>query len=172
MYEIRIKDDRIPAYRVIKGQFRHDAEAKAEAQRAVWEIRWKRMQASELLKSSRESKLNLIVHGRQEALSLTEQARAAIAELDNLLLNGCSERPCTWEALKDSEPFRQPTPASPALLKQPIQPAKWVAEQIPELPCILLPELEQPKLTMMEKLVPGMKKAKVKQAEADYERAK
>lgn len=39
MYEIRIKDDRIPAYRVIKGQFRQDAEAKADAQKTIWEAR-------------------------------------------------------------------------------------------------------------------------------------
>lgn len=85
MYEIRIKDDRIPAYWVIKGQYRQDAEAKAAAQRALWEARWKRMQASELTKNTRESRLNLIVHGRQEAVSLTEQARAVIADLENLL---------------------------------------------------------------------------------------
>ena len=54
MYESRIKDDRVPAYRVIKGQFRQDAEAKAAAQRALWEARWKRMQASDLLKNSRK----------------------------------------------------------------------------------------------------------------------
>ena len=172
MYEIRIKDDRIPAYRVIKGQFRQDAEAKAAAQRALWEARWKRMQASELLKNSRESRLNLIVHGRQEAVSLTEQARAAIADLDNLLVNGCNERPCTWESLKDTEPFRDPVPAAPVPLKQPTEPAKWVGEPIPEPPVITAPVFEEPKWTLMEKLVPGLKKNKMRAAEADHEQAK
>ncbi len=156
MYEIRIKDDRIPAYRVIKGQFRQDAEAKAAAQRALWEARWKRMQASELLKNSRESRLNLIVHGRQEAVSLTEQARAAIADLDNLLVNGCNERPCTWESLKDTEPFRDPVPAAPVPLKQPTEPAKWVGEPVPEPPVVAAPVFEEPKWTLMQKLVPGL----------------
>lgn len=165
MYEIRIKDERIPAYRVIKGQFRQDAEAKAAAQRALWEARWKRMQASQLQK-------NLLVHGRQEAVSLTEQARAAIADLENLLLNGCKERPCTWESLKDAEPFRGPVPAAPVPLKQPTEPAKWVGEQIPEPPIVAAPEFEEPNWTLMQKLVPGLKKAKMREAEAKHEQAK
>ena len=172
MYEIRIKDDRIPAYRVIKGQFQQDAEAKAQAQIAIWEARWKRMQASEVLRNSKQSRLNLIIHGKQEASSLTDQARAGMKELDGLLLDGCNEPRCTWEALKDREPFRQPAPAAPFPLKQPTEPAQWVAEQIPELPAIVLPQLGQPKLTLREKLVPGLKKARLKEVEARYEQAK
>ena len=161
MYEIRIKDERLPAYRVIKGQFRQDA----EAQRALWETRWKRMQASQLQKS-------LLVHGRQEAVNLTEQARAAIADLDNLLVNGCKERPCTWESLKDTEPFRDPVPAAPVPLKQPTEPAKWVGEPVPEPPVVTAPVFKEPKWTLMQKLVPGLKKTKMREAEADHEQAK
>ena len=172
MYEIRIKDDRIPAYRVIKGQFRQDAEAKAEAQKSIWEARWKRMQASELLRTSRQGRLNLINHGKQEASSLTEQARAAIEELDHLLLNGCNEGSCTWESLKDKEPFQQPAPVAPTPLKRPTEPAPWVAEPLPELTLVTVPELEEPRLTIMERIIPGRLKAKLAEAQAHYEHAK
>src|ERR1700760_4299472 len=40
VYEIRVRDDRINAYRVIKGENRYDVEAKAAALRATWDDRW------------------------------------------------------------------------------------------------------------------------------------
>lgn len=129
------------------------------------------MQASELLKSSRESRLNLIIHGKQEASTLTEQARAAIEELDHLLLNGCNEPQCTWDTLKDKA-FRQPAPAAPTPLKQPTEPPQWVAGPIPELSAVIMPELHEPKLTMMEMLIPSRAKAKLREAESHYEHAK
>jgi hypothetical protein len=45
MYELRIRDDRINAYRVIRGEDRYDVQARAAAVQAAWDERWRRKQA-------------------------------------------------------------------------------------------------------------------------------
>jgi restriction system protein len=168
MYEIRIKDDRIPAYRVIKAETRQDADAKANAQKMIWEARWKRMQASHLLRTSREIRMGRMIDGKDQAAALTEQMRTAIEELDHLLLNGCNEPRCTWDTLKDKELFLVPTPEPPPPPKQPTEPAKWIEQPVPDLLLVQMPVLTEPKLTIMDRLIPGRAKAIAKEAESHY----
>ena len=62
------------------------------------------------------------------------------------------------KALKDSKAFNQLPPQPPAPLKEPAEPTKWVPVQIPDLQVMTLPELEKPRLTILEKLIPHLKK--------------
>jgi hypothetical protein len=66
VYEIRIKDDRINAYRVIKGTTLQDVEAKAMTVKAAWDEQWRRRQALDEARTVRQQQRNSRVLPRRK----------------------------------------------------------------------------------------------------------
>jgi hypothetical protein len=91
MYELRIRDDRINAYRVIRGEDRYDVQARAAAVQAAWDERWRRKQALEESRRLREEQRNILYDGAQRAQELTTEVQLAAKALDTILIDGCDE---------------------------------------------------------------------------------
>jgi restriction system protein len=156
MYEIRIKDNRLGAYRVVKGQTKTDVEAKATAQLTIWEERWNRRVALEKSRSNSQNQRSLRLHGTSQAQALTAEVQLTIQALDSILLDGCNEPALAWADLKERSSFSAPRPAKPAQRSLPIEPS-W--------------EHYAPRFTFFDGLIPG-KKAKINaKAQEDHKSA-
>jgi hypothetical protein len=156
VYEIRVKDDRINAYRVIKGENRQDVEAKAAALRAAWDDRWRRQQAAEEARRAREKREILWLDGRNHAQQLTIELQSAAEALDSILIAGCAEPIPTWDDLNDHSPFAACKPAKPK------------AAGLPKMPKADDYTLV---LTLSDKLIPGKKAKRLEEARERYDKA-
>jgi restriction system protein len=155
MYELRIRDDRINAYRVVRGEDRYDVQARAAAVQAAWDERWRRKQALEESRRLREEQRNILYDGAQRAQELTTEAQSAAKALDTILIDGCDEPFPTWESLKHSPAIELSKPHTP---KQ------------PNLPKAPVKEIYEPVLTLSDKLVPGRKAKKIGEARERYQK--
>jgi restriction system protein len=155
MYELRIRDDRINAYRVIRGEDRYDVQARAAAVQAAWDERCRRKQALEESRRLREEQRNILYDGAQRAQELTSEVQSAAKALDTILIDGCDEPSPTWESLKHPpaiELLRPHKPKQPNLPKAPVK------------------EIYEPVLTLSDKLIPGRKAKKIGEARERYEK--
>jgi restriction system protein len=156
VYEIRVKDDRINAYRVIKGENRYDVEAKAAALRATWDDRWRRQQAAEEARKAREQREILSLDGRHHAQHLTVELESAAEALDSILIAGRDEPIPTWDDLNDHSVFAASKPAKPK------------AASLPKMPKA---DDYTPVLTLGDKLIPGKKAKKLEESRERYDKA-
>ncbi len=156
MYEIRVKDDRINAYRVIKGDNKYDVEAKAAAQQAAWDDRWRRQQAAEEARKTREHRKTVWLNGTEQARKFTVELQSAALALESLLVAGCDEPIPTWDDLNDHSLFAASKPARPKATSLPKAPNE---------------DEYAPLLTLGDKLIPGKKTKRIQQARERYERA-
>jgi restriction system protein len=155
MYELRIRDERINAYRIIRGEDRYDVQVRAAAVQAAWDERWRRKQALEESRRLREEQRNILYDGAQRAQELTTEAQSAAKALDTILIDGCDEPSPTWESLKHPpaiELSKPQKPKQPNLLKAPVK------------------EIYEPVLTLSDKLIPGRKAKKIGEARERYEK--
>jgi restriction system protein len=153
VYELRIQHDRLNAYRVIKGETKQDVAARAAAQEAVWDERWRRKQELEESRAVKQQQRNILLHGTSQARELTAEAQAAARALESLLIDGCAEPALQWEELKDRSSFNSPQPTAPRSVHPPAKPS-W--------------EVYKPQLTLAEKLIPSKKAKKVQIAKIEY----
>lgn len=156
MFEIRIQDQRINAYRLIKGHTRQDVELKAAAQIAVWNEKAKRKQEKADLQARRLASVSDHWQAAQEAEALTEEASSAVSALEGLLLALLSQPVPSWKDLKDHSNFAEQMPARPKQRENP-PPPSLAAYQL--------------KLTIMDKLIPSRRKKKESQAVDDFSAA-
>ena len=147
MFEIRIQDRRLNAYRLIRGRDKEDVEHRANAQISAWEHRWKELQ----LKAQRGSSIH---SAKLQAQELTQQATNEIEALDTLLADGCRNPILTWDDLKDKKAFAG---------LPPIAPAKPVIPLAPD------PNLYEPELTMLDKLFRDRRRSKENDAKLKFE---
>jgi restriction system protein len=155
VYEIRVKDDRLNAYRVIKGDNKHDVEARAAALRAAWDDRWRRLQAAEQSRTTREQQKTLWLNGKEQAQQLTVELQSAARALDSILVAGCDEPIPTWDDLNDHSLFATSRPAKPKAATLPKKPNS---------------DDYAPVLTLGDKLIPGKKAKRVYEARERYEK--
>jgi restriction system protein len=156
VYEIRVKDDLINAYRVIKGENRHDVEARAAAQRAAWDDRWRRQQAAEEARKTREQRKTLWLNGTEQARQFTIELQSATRALESILVSGCDEPIPTWDDLNDHSSFAACKPAKPK------------AASLPKIPNA---NDYAPVLTLGDKLIPGKKAKRLEEARERYDKA-
>jgi restriction system protein len=156
VYEIRVRDDRINAYRVIRGENRYDVEAKAAAVRATWDDRWRRQQAAEAARKAREQREILSLDGRHHAQQLTVELESAAEALDSILVAGCDEPIPTWDDLNDHSVFAASKPAKP---------------KVATLPKMPKADDYTPVLTLGDKLIPGKKSKRLEEARERYDKA-
>jgi hypothetical protein len=156
MFEVRVTDQRIPAYTVVKGMTRSEAEAKAAAVRASWEERWQKKEAAKKARATKLLKENLLLTGKFRAQELTTEAQATIKALDSILVAGLTERVTDWEDLKDRSVFAIAAPRKPS----PVDLASRPTE-----------DSFAPALSFLDKLLSGRKARKIEEADANYAQA-
>ncbi len=118
-YWIDVRHEGLHAYRRITGRDQYVVEAKAAAQRAVWEEKWAKIQQREQTLHSKEQK-------KEAAALKTQKAQDALTEIENLLINAI-EAVVTfeWKDLKDHSHFSQAAPLIPKKLDHPVEPLKY-----------------------------------------------
>jgi restriction system protein len=156
VYEIRIKDDRINAYRVIKGTTLQDVEAKAMTVKAAWDEQWRRRQALDEARTVRQQQRNLQLDGARQAAELTSVAEAEIRALDSILSDGCREVGLSWDDLKERSSFAERKPSKPTDVALPTPPIE---------------SLYAPTLSFTDKIIPGLKAKKLAEARNEFEKA-
>jgi len=113
---IDVRHEGLHAYRRITGRDRYVVEAKAAAQRAVWNEKWAKMQQREKALYTKEQK-------KDAAAQRTQKAVDALAEIENLLISAVETKSTfEWEQLKDRSGFTQAVPLQPAKLDHPAEP--------------------------------------------------
>lgn len=117
-YWIDVRHEGLHAYRRITGRDKYVVEAKAAAQRAVWDEKWAKIQQREQVLYTKEQK-------KDAAAQQTEEARDALTEIENLLISGVeAQGTFEWEQLKDHSRFPQAAPVRPVNLDYPVEPLK------------------------------------------------
>lgn len=156
MYEIRVKDDRINAYRVIKGATLHDVEAKAAAVKAAWEEQWRRRQVADEARQLKQQRRNLELDGARQATELTASAESEIRALDSILSDGCKEAILSGDNLKERSSFAERKPSKPVEAALPAPPMK---------------SLYTPTISFTDKIIPGLKAKKLAEARDEFEKS-
>lgn len=149
MFEIRVADQRIPAYRIVKGFTKSEAEAKATVLKTLWEERWQKRKAADENRARKIQRENLLRTGKFQAQELTTEIQSTIMGLESLLKTGIGERIMDWEDLKDRKAFTTPAPKKPASVDMPARPSE---------------NSFAPALSVFDKLFTGRKIRKIEKA--------
>ena len=156
MFEIRIMDDRISAFRVIKGHTKYDVEAKAAAQIAIWDEKAERKLEKAKSDLQRATKDLGDWEASRQAQILSEEAAASIEALEDLLISLITQPSPKWSELKDHSHFPDAPPKMSEL------------SSIPEAP----PRDEyQPHLSFIDKLISARRQLKESAAVEEFEEA-
>lgn len=156
MYEITVRDSRIHAYRVVKGETRAIAEAKAEAQLAVWDERAARKQTAEEVRTEKQERQSVALEGAEEARALTEKAAQTIKALEMLLKGLLADPVASWPDFKDQSSFMAALPDKPIRIQPLLGPLK---------------EIYAVDLTLFDRLIRSRGKAKIQAADEKYQSA-
>jgi restriction system protein len=149
MYEIRVTDSRIPAYRVVKGVTKSEADAKAAVLRAVWEERWQKKEAAAKAREVKSQRYNVQLTGKVQAQDLTAEVQATIKSLESILIDGQRERKLVWSDLNDTTRFISRSPSKPTPVTLPPSPAA---------------ESFHPAFSFLDKLIASRRKTKTDEA--------
>ena len=156
MFEIRIKDDRINAFRVIKGQTKYDVESKAAAQIEIWNEKAQRKLEKAKSDLKRATKDLGDWEASRQAELLSEEVAASIEALEGLLVSLISQPIPKWREFKDHFQF----PDAPPKLSE--------LSLIPEVPS----RDDYPlSLSFLDKLISSRRKLKEATAAAEFEEA-
>jgi len=149
-YWIDVSHEGLHAYRRITGRDRHVVEAKAAAQRAVWEEKWAKMQQREKALFTKEQK-------KDSAASRTQKAVQALSNIDDTLLT-IVDRDCSfnWDQLKDHSHFDTPSPVQTAKQSYPVKPEPGNPKYTP-------------KLSILDRLVTSRKQKKFNESKQLFE---
>ena len=153
MFEIRIEDQRLNAYRVIKGHTKYDVEAKAAAQIAIWNERALRNQVRAEAQARRDAITFGHGQGADEAESLTEQVQEKIAGLEQLLPNLLKQAVPNWSSFQHHDRFPEKKPLLTKTFHVPPAPLRTSF---------------QPAFTFLDKVIKSKRTAKEKQAADEY----
>jgi restriction system protein len=124
MWQREIRHPDLKTYRLIKGNDPHVVDQKAKAQMFAWEERWKKKSAADHARELKGDEATRRGGKKQEAEMRTQEAQAAITQIDNVLALGLgAARVDYWETLKDRSPFPTPPPKPPVLTHFPSAPA-------------------------------------------------
>jgi len=106
-WEIEVRHEGLNKYRHIRGSDKYIVEQKAVAQQRTWDEMWQKKERKEL------------------AITKTEEAQAAIDELENVLHHTLSiDSVIDWDSLLDKSSFSEKNPSEPMLVECPQEPKK------------------------------------------------
>lgn len=146
MWQIEVRHDGLNRYRMVRGNDQWVVEQKAAALRAQWNEMWAKQQA-------RSHRQHLIFTGKEDAAAQTEAAEAALDAQRSLLSDVLGRSHVVdWNSLRRIVAFEESKPTESA------------AEVPPEAPAS--PETTIPKFTLLEQLIPALKRRAVAAAEA------
>ena len=115
-YWIDVRHEGLHAYRRITGRDQYVVQQKADAQVAVWNEKWAKIQ-------KRESALRTKGEKKEEAARLTQDATEALENIDKTLALALSRNAAPdWELLMDHSGFGKPKPPAPAKKEYPPEP--------------------------------------------------
>lgn len=124
-YRIEVSHEGLHKYRLIKGTDRYVVEQQAEAQRRVWDEMWKKKQAVEQARSTKEASV-------REAAQRTAETQEAIATIEQTLLHTLQvDDRIVWESLLDNRPFATPRPEKPEPHPLPAEPKESDQQFLP-----------------------------------------
>lgn len=146
MWQIEVRHDGLNRYRIIRGSDQWVVEQKAAALRAQWNEIWTKQEA-------RNYRQRLIYTGKENAAAQTDAARDALDALRGLLSSVLDRSHVVdWTSLRRTAAFDEPRPSASA------------AEVPPEAP--VPPDSAVPKFTLLEYLIPALKRRAIATAEA------
>ena len=126
-YEIEVRHNGLRKYQLIRGDDQDAVAQKAQAKMEQWDAIWDRQRQAEDIQEKRSL-----------AAELTDESKAALDALDNILLHTLKINDAVdWESLKTLSDYPEPQPAKPELpakpapLERPKQPSR--ADFIPKL---------------------------------------
>lgn len=155
-YQADISHEGLKQYRTISDKDYDILEAKIEAQFEKWNEIWTKQQNALMLINSRET-------NQFEAINRTQEAEAALKEIDNILLHTLAvDDRVNFDSLKRKDGFKE---ASPALVLE----RELANEAAPQYPNLLQPLKEpkrtdsvyQQKLNFIEYIIPYFKNKKI-----------
>lgn len=155
MYEVEISHRGLHKYRVIKGTDKHVVGQKARAQLAKWDEMWERKQAQLSQQQLREQQGREKEQKKREAQERTQEARAAIEELDQILKYSLNnDITIDWDDLLDKSDFKEPKPTKPIELREPT--SDYIKYR--------------PKLSIFDRLMKSKKEKKVREVNELFQR--
>lgn len=149
MYFIEISHEGLHKYREIKGTDKHVVEQKAFVQQKQWEEMWVKKQEAIQKKVIREQATQQKAEKSTWADQQTIEAQEQLSIIDNTLVHtlGIDDK-IDWESLKDNSMFNRPKPIIPKRPENPKEPN----------------EIDyQPKLNILDKMIPSLKLKKIEQ---------
>ncbi|MED1865840.1 restriction endonuclease [Fictibacillus nanhaiensis] len=156
MYEVEIKHEGLNKYRVVKGSDRYVVEQKANTQLKQWEEMWRKKQEAEKKRKQRDSLVKEKEAKKELALEQTKEAEEKLLNIENTLIYTLNiDDKIDWESLKDLSDFEKPKPSPPSLLHLPEEPIKSSIKY-------------QPKLNILEKILPSLQNKKIQDSEELY----
>jgi restriction system protein len=175
MYQYDLSHSGLNRFRVIKGATPSEVQAKASAQLQIWENMYqrqieaeKRRRERERQAANREQAATLKEQQIQLATDLSQEAERSIAEAQEILTVALQEGALfDWETLKDVAPFRRSKPTPPGEPKIPQKPDPSSVQPKPD------PNDGpfQPKTSLLNSLVPGLRRRATEEARRRYESA-
>ncbi|WP_288252895.1 restriction endonuclease [uncultured Hydrogenophaga sp.] len=157
-YSIEMWHDGLNKHRVIKGPDSSIIEQKVRLQLSEWADRWTLHTAKEQERSQRSQYKSEQERNKQKALDLTAEATSELDSLSQLLKATLKVNDAIqWDALKDARPFPERSPEVP---KAPPEPTVLPQPRKP----ILTDVKYQPKLGLLDRLIPGRRAQRVQEA--------
>ncbi|MFC1677753.1 hypothetical protein ACFL3G_11920 [Planctomycetota bacterium] len=154
-FEIEISHDELNKYKLVKGDDKHVVKQKAFAEMARWNEIWEKQLEKNRKALEREQKAQAIGDKKKLAEEKTEQAQAELARLKGILEYTLDiDDTVDWEQLKVKTGYPVPQPEKPKV------PPKPQAPNIPPEPKST-DQVYQPKLSILDRLIPSKKEAKL-----------
>jgi restriction system protein len=161
-YRLEMWHRELKKHRVLKGNDASIIERKARMQAQDWDEKWALAQQRESQKREQQRKKDHDQAQKEEAVQRTDEASSALTSLEQILAHTLSvDDTIDWAELKDDSVFPKPKPSLPKKPTPP-KPASPPAE-----PVQASPEY-QPKLSLLDKLIPSRREAKRKEATEEY----
>jgi len=150
MWEIRVNHDGLLASRVLRGHTHADVQSKADLQISLWDERWAALQQTGAARAATLTRQRLARHGKTLAGRLTGEAALRMAALNSLLEASLATGPFFhWDLLKSRAALPALPIVTPVLRRSPPPP---------------LEERHQPRLDLLDKLIPSRRKNKLASA--------
>lgn len=157
-YYIDVEHRGLGKFRRVRGSDSFVVERKAQEQAQTWEDQWQRKQEIEEARNRRQRAAYDKEAKKALAESQTEDAKAVLDELRNILQSSMSLREASWSSLYDRRQFTDVAPSKSKPLIPPREP------ELDDAPF-------RPTLSFFDKLIPPMKNRKLKEAKGRWERA-
>lgn len=115
-YQIEVRHDQLNKYQLIRGDDPNFVREKARTRMAEWDAMWER-------RDTAETRRREISHSQAEAMRLTEDAKKALGQMEQILVHTLGvDDTVDWDSLKNTRPFPGPVPQKPSVPPQPQEP--------------------------------------------------